>query len=695
MPINVNPSTLNFGSIVLVGTTNVLTNTVSGVGLTDNITITVEPSSVYAISTNAVDYSSSLTLTTNALGAVPATNIYVRFIPTAAQNWDGAITNISGSVTQTVTLTATAINPQPLFHAASPSSLNFANVITNKACTNTLTVWGDYLTDNVTVTAPSSYFTLSADNVTFSDSPLVLTTNAEGTVNSNIWVRFIPTAAVNYGGFITNISGALTQTVAVAGIGVVPGISVSAGTLPCGAVVVGASSTNSFTVSGSNLQDNVTVTAPSAEFTVSTNSTGSFGSSCTVSVANVSSPSGGSLASTPIHVKFTPPAAGSYSTNLTCSSAGAVSQTQAVSGTGIVPALYVNPATLDFGKVVTNMVSPALSYTVSGSNLTANVTVGAPAGYQVATNGGAFGSPLTLTQSGGTLPDTTIYVRFGPTVIQSYPGNVTNSSVGATNVLVAVSGSGIAMPTARLVATGGDHVYFWTNTAPNPAVVYQIHMFTNVCTMQIVFSTTGDGVVEYLVAGGGGGGGNGGGGGGGGGIVKTGALVVANGSYQLVVGGGGSASSGGDGADGSPSSLGSILTASGGGGGGVGQGRSYGNGGGSGYRWDNGPVGYPGGSPTDGGQPGGRGSNQNGDWPIGGGGGGGMSQAGGGAPSKGTGAGGAGMSSSITGSNVTYGGGGGGGGGQNGLNGAKGGSGVVIVRYVWIPAPKGTVFMFR
>jgi hypothetical protein len=127
-------------------------------------------------------------------------------------------------VTQVVTLAATAIPLQPVLYDASPSSLNFGNVITNKASASPLTVSGSHLTNNVTVTAPSSYFTLSVDNVTFTNS-LELTTNAVGTVNSNIWVRFIPTAAVNYGGSITNISGTLTQTVAVAGTGVVPGIS--------------------------------------------------------------------------------------------------------------------------------------------------------------------------------------------------------------------------------------------------------------------------------------------------------------------------------------------------------------------------------------------------------------------------------------------------------------------------------------
>jgi hypothetical protein len=110
----VSPTSLVFGigPYFLGQSPLVLTNTVGGWSLTDNITITASPSSVYAFSTNAVDYYPSLTLTTNALGAVPSTNVYVRFAPTAVGNYDGAITYISGSVTQTVAITGSAAAQQ-------------------------------------------------------------------------------------------------------------------------------------------------------------------------------------------------------------------------------------------------------------------------------------------------------------------------------------------------------------------------------------------------------------------------------------------------------------------------------------------------------------------------------------------------------------------------------------------------------
>jgi hypothetical protein len=79
---------------------------------------------------------------------------------------------------------------------------------------------------------------------------------------------------------------------------------------------------------------------------------------------------------------------------------------------------------------------------LTGSNLTANVTVTAPNGYRVATSqNGTYNQSLTVNQSGGSV-NTTIWVRFQPTAVQSYPGNVSNTSTGLTTVNVTVSGNG-------------------------------------------------------------------------------------------------------------------------------------------------------------------------------------------------------------------------------------------------------------
>jgi hypothetical protein len=740
--ITVTPDTLAFGTVFLSPTaTKTLTNTVSGSDLTDNITVTA-PCPEFEISTNNVDFTNTYTLV-QVSGTVPTTTNYVRFTSSVVSNYDGYITNTSsGAATETIHVTAEAIEPQPVFQPASPASLDFGNVITNKPYTKTLQVSGDYLADNVTVTVPSSYFTLSSDNVNFSGDPLVLTTNAAGSVNATIWVRFIPTSFGNYGGAITNISGSLTQTVAVAGTGVVQTLYLGSETVAFGYVLTNTTPANqSFTLWGSNLEDNVTVTAPAA-FAVSTNASTGFGQSCTVLVANVSSPSGGSLPSTMVYVRFTPSAVQPYSENITCSSVGAISQNKAVSGNGVVPTLYVS-GTLAFGDVITNKTTFSQSYTVTGSNLLANVSVNPPAGFKVSTNSGSgFGSSLTLTtNAAGNLPVTTVYVRFNPIAVQNYSSSITNSSTGAANGLQAVTGNGVASIVGP-VSSVGD-IVFVTNLNGK---AYGVHVFTTT-NVTYNFAPSKDVTVEYLVVAGGGGGGSAGngngsympGGGGAGGMVTGTVTLTGTGAYPITVGGGGSggayvqnvASNGGNGAN---SAFGSITNAIGGGGGGGGAsadnkaGLNGGSGGGSasprtvltpafGYgtagQGNDGNVGIIGGQ-------------------YGGGGGGGKGNAGYAANGNNGGNGGEGASSSISGTATFYAGGGGGGvegsngtkgsggsgvggtGGNDGTaatagqtnrggggggagsdgTGGNGGSGIVIIRYE-IPPPKGTVILLR
>ncbi len=98
------------------------------------------------------------------------------------------------------------------------------------------------------------------------------------------------------------------------------------------------------------------------------------------------------------------------------------------------------PFTTTFGTA-----SAAQSISVSGSNLLANITVTAPTNYEVSqTAGGASGyaASQVLTQSGGTVPSTTVYVRIAASApVGSPAGNVSASSTSATTQNAAVSGT--------------------------------------------------------------------------------------------------------------------------------------------------------------------------------------------------------------------------------------------------------------
>ena len=273
-----------------------------------------------------------------------------------------------------------------------------------------------------------------------------------------------------------------------------------------------------------------------------------------------------------------------------------------------------------------------------------------------------------------------------------------------------------------LLAWGGD-VSYATNVNGKK---YGVHIYTN--TVVTDFTPSKTLYCEYLIVGGGGGGGcgqsnTGGGGGGAGGLVtnRPAALLAVTNALSITVGSGGAGiladkSKGSKGGNSSISSSSTNITANGGGGG---QGQSsnghdsnVGSGGGGGYNGSGGigtaGQGKDGGAGYSGGT-------------YGGGGGGGAGTNGAAAPSSAGGNGGYGLTNSITGAPVVYAGGGGGadgsagtrssggsgGGGYGGdpaqpgtdglggggggcrnqnLGSAKGGSGIVVIRYELLSA---------
>ncbi len=104
------------------------------------------------------------------------------------------------------------------------------------------------------------------------------------------------------------------------------------------------------------------------------------------------------------------------------------------------------PAILTNGTL-SNFVSPAgtpsesQSYTVSGVNLTSDISISAPAGFEISTDDITYGPNLTLPQSGGTVSSTTIYVRINSPDLGTYSGNITHTSTDATQKDIAVNGT--------------------------------------------------------------------------------------------------------------------------------------------------------------------------------------------------------------------------------------------------------------
>lgn len=156
-------------------------------------------------------------------------------------------------------------------------------------------------------------------------------------------------------------------------------------------------------------------------------------------------------------VTFTPasPQSGKIKITGTCTtnsfSIASVTITEAAATT---PTLTVSKASITSGLTYVSGGGPsaAQTFTVSGSDLSANVTVAAPTNFEVSKDGSSYAGSQTITAS-GTLSATTIYVRLkSGLAVNSYSGNITVASTGATSKTVSLSGS-VTAPAYTVVWT--------------------------------------------------------------------------------------------------------------------------------------------------------------------------------------------------------------------------------------------------
>jgi trimeric autotransporter adhesin len=118
------------------------------------------------------------------------------------------------------------------------------------------------------------------------------------------------------------------------------------------------------------------------------------------------------------------------------------------------PSITVSPTNLTAFTACANIASSEQTFTASGSDLTGNITITAPTGFEISTTSGSgFGSTVTLTPTAGVVANTTIYVRMAAQAAGTPSGNITAASSGATTQNVAVSGTVNANPTAPVIGT--------------------------------------------------------------------------------------------------------------------------------------------------------------------------------------------------------------------------------------------------
>lgn len=151
-----------------------------------------------------------------------------------------------------------------------------------------------------------------------------------------------------------------------------------------------------------------------------------------------------------------------------------------------VPVITAAPATLTGFTYEGTGPSAAQTFTVSGADLTADIVLTAPTNYEISlSETSGYVSPLTLTQTGGTVAATTIYARLkSGLAVGEYNNEVINiTSTGADPQTVTCSGEVTAPPPpdapVALDATNVGGTSFTANwSAVTGATGYYLDVYT-------------------------------------------------------------------------------------------------------------------------------------------------------------------------------------------------------------------------
>lgn len=147
-----------------------------------------------------------------------------------------------------------------------------------------------------------------------------------------------------------------------------------------------------------------------------------------------------------VYVRFSPQesAVGVIQGSLTFQSSGATNKTLSVAGVGvsITPAITVNRMNLDFGEVQVNQSSDTQQLMINGDNLENETTVNASSDFEVSLDGVLFSESVQIDLA-SINENTTIYVRFAPSLVGETNGNLTIQNILTENVEVTLSGTGL------------------------------------------------------------------------------------------------------------------------------------------------------------------------------------------------------------------------------------------------------------
>ena len=299
------------------------------------------------------------------------------------------------------------------------------------------TVSGVNLLSDISIAAPIGYEISLTSGGPFTSSPSLTITPTSGTViTTTIYVRLKSNATNGTSGNIdVSSTNAATQNVA-SGTGVVNALPSS----PTG-TDGSRNGTGTVTISGA------VTTGETIDWYA--NSSGGSPLSGGTGTTSFTTPS---ISSTTIYY------AQARNTTTGCISASRTAVTATIQQVNATPTLSTS-GTLNAFAACSGSFSSEQHFSVSGVDLTSDITITAPTGYEVSlTSGGTFTGSVDLTPSSNTVSSTTIYVRLKSNASNSASGNVVCSATSAASENVSVGTAIVNALPSSPTGTNGSRI---------------------------------------------------------------------------------------------------------------------------------------------------------------------------------------------------------------------------------------------
>jgi gliding motility-associated-like protein len=363
-------------------------------------------------------------------------------------------TAVTGSPANTYPITASGAASNNYIISYVPGTLTVAPAMLTIAATNTSKTYGSV---NPTFAVTYSGFVGTDNAASLTTAPTILTTAVNNSPVNTYPITASDAVSANY--TINYVDGTLTITPATLTI-----TADDVSKFP-GSALTGGAGSSAFIATGlANGETAGTVTIAYGSGAAVSDPQGIYVGQVTPSLLT-----GGNFAASNYNINYV--------------KGNIIVGTSSISESGTLMAL-----TSTYGTASANT-----SFNVSGNNLSNNITVTAPLGFEVSTvPGSGFNNSITLVQTAGTVNSTPIFLRLSAGAgAGSYSGSVTLTSAGAETVNVATISSTVNAAALSITATAATKTY----GVANPALTVTYNGFVGTdnaasLTSQPIISTT-------------------------------------------------------------------------------------------------------------------------------------------------------------------------------------------------------------